>query len=116
MIEIEGEKLGLHISPLIFQSPSLSLKRTPFAVTFLLGLVRTMKWVEDSQENGGLNDGSKKKKGGSKAGSQKAGSNDGSKKKKGGSKAGSQKKVGEKASGSGKDSKNDNIPDNNVSK
>jgi len=104
LIEIEGEKLGLHISPLIFILSSnlpLSLKRTPFAVTVLLGLVRTMKWVEDSQENGGLNDGSNKKKGGSKAGSQKAGS---------------QKKVGEKASGSGKDSMNDNIPDNNVSK
>ena len=70
-----------------------------------------MKWVEDSQENGGLNDGSKKKKGDSKAGL-----NDDSKKKKGCSKAGSQKKVGEKASGSGKDFMNDNIPDNNVSK
>lgn len=57
-----------------------------------------MKWFEDSQEKGGSHHGSKKK----------AGSNDGSKKKKGGS----QKKVGEKASGSGKDK----IPDNNVSK
>jgi hypothetical protein len=48
-----------------------------------------MKWVEDSQEKGGSNDGSKKK-----AEIQKCSS----KKKKGVSKAGSQEKVGEKAS------------------
>jgi hypothetical protein len=66
-----------------------------------------MKWVEDSQEKGGSNDGSKKKVGYR---------NSGPKKKKAGSKAGLQKKVGENASGSGIDAMNDKIPDSNVSK